>query len=210
MPRRITKPLKISIVALMIALSTVFELINHILPLRVPWGMSVDLVAVPVMITFFILGTRYSLLAGVGMFLMLCAFGYANVLGAVMKFAATIPMVLTLGLFLLTPLRNKVNPIMSYRSPWRYGIASVGALAARCAVAVALNYIALPIFFGMPMSQIIQTVFFGSIWGFVVFVAGLNITQGIIDLAVPWILVFGFKLSERFSGAQVETRLISR
>ena len=208
MPRKLTKPLKISIVALMIALSTVFEFINHVSPLRVPWGMSVDFVAVPVLIAFFVLGTRYSILTGVGMFVMLCFFGYANILGAVLKFAATIPMVLVLGLFLLTPLRNKPDPIMSYKSPLRFGIAGAGALVARCAVATAVNYLLMPIFFGLPMDQIIQVYFLGSIWGFIAFVVGLNITQGVIDLALPWILAFSFRLTERFSGAHTGTAYI--
>jgi riboflavin transporter FmnP len=194
-----SRALKISIVASMLALTALFELINRALPLRAPWGMSIDFVALPVMIVFFILGMRYSLLTAVGMFCILIIIGFAGFVGAVMKFLATVPMVLVLGGLALTPLKNKDNPGLTYRSIAKFILAATLAIVARCAVATLINYYwAIPLFFSMPVEQVIQTFFFGSIWGFVGFVSALNITQGVIDLAVAWIIVFGFGLSKWF------------
>jgi riboflavin transporter FmnP len=194
-----SRAFKISIVALMLALTAVFEFINRALPLRVPWGMSIDFVALPIIITFFILGTRYSLLTAVGMFFTLIIIGFAGFVGAVMKFSATIPMVLVLGGFALTPLKNKDIPGLTYRSIAKFILAAALAIVARCAVATLINYYwAIPLFFSMPMEQVIQSFFFGSIWGFVSFVSAMNVTQGVIDLAVAWIVVFGFGLAKQF------------
>ena len=40
--------------------------------------------------------------------------------------------------------------------------------------------------------------FNGSIIAFITFVAGLNVLQGIVDIIVPWLLDFKFKLSTMF------------
>ncbi len=195
-----SKSYRISLVALMIALCAVFEFINRMLPLRVPWGMSIDFVALPVLIAFLILGTRYSIITGIGMYAILLVFGYAGFVGATMKFFATIPMVLVLGAIMATPLKNREYPSMTYRSIPKYVLAAALAIIARCAVASAVNYFwAIPIFFSMSIDQVIQSIFFGSIWGFIAFVSGMNITQGILDLAVSWIIVFGFGLGKRLA-----------
>jgi len=161
--------------------------------------MSIDFVAVPVMLVFFILGMRYALVTSVGMLGILMIIGFGGFVGAVMKFGSTVAMLLVLGALLATPLGNKNNKASTYKNPLKYGIASALALSARVVVAAFLNYYwALPLFFAMPVEQIIQTLFFGSILGFVVYVAVLNITQGIIDLAISWIVAFGLGLSTRF------------
>ncbi|MGA2572721.1 MAG: hypothetical protein ABSF36_00775 [Candidatus Methanomethylicaceae archaeon] len=199
MARVNSRPFQISLIASMLALTAILELINRALPLRVPWGMSIDFVAVPVMLVFFILGMRYALAASVGMFAILMIIGFAGFVGAVMKFGATVAMLLVLGALLSTPLRNKPNPASTYKNPLKFGLASALALGARVIVAAFLNYYwALPLFFAMPVEQIIQTFFFGSILGFVAFVGVLNITQGLIDLAVSWVVTFGLGLENRF------------
>ncbi|MEM2128928.1 MAG: hypothetical protein QXT73_02185 [Candidatus Methanomethylicaceae archaeon] len=185
-----SKSFKVSFVSLMIALSLIFELINRALPLRVPWGMSVDFVALPVMITFFILGTRYSLVTAFGMFLMLCMVGYASIIGAIMKTVTTVSMVVTLGILSTCILRG--HPQSSYKSVPKYSISAIASLLVRCGVAVVLNYYwALPLFFQMPVEKIIENFFFGSYLGFVSFVSTMNIVQGIVDLVGSWVLVFG-------------------
>lgn len=190
MARIYSRSFQISFVSIMVALTLIFELINRAMPLRVPWGMSIDFVALPVMITFFILGTKYSLVTAFGMFLMLSVAGYATFVGAVMKTATTVSMVLILG-FLSTGLMRK-TPQNSYKSIPKYSVASALSLMARCGVAVILNYYwALPLFFQMPVEEIIEKFFFGSYLGFVSFVSSMNIVQGIVDLAGSWLIVFG-------------------
>lgn len=190
MVRVYSKSFQVSFVSLMIALSLIFELINRALPIRVPWGMSIDFVALPIMITFFILGTRYSLVTAFGMFLMLCIAGYASFIGAIMKTATTVSMVVTLGILSTFILRG--HPQSSYKSVSKYSISAVASLLVRCGVAVILNYYwALPLFFQMPVEKIIENFFFGSYIGFVSFVSTMNIVQGIVDLVGAWVVVFG-------------------
>lgn len=190
MARAYSKSFQISFVSIMIALTLIFELLNRSLPLRVPWGMSIDFVALPVMITFFILGTRYSLVSALGMFLMLSIVGYATIIGAVMKTVTTASMIVALGILSRGILRDP--PQNSYRSVRKYSLAAVISLLARCGVAVLLNYYwALPLFFQMPVEEIIKTFFFGSYLGFISFVSAMNVTQGIVDLVGSWLIVFG-------------------
>ncbi|MGQ9759030.1 MAG: hypothetical protein ACUVQ5_00425 [Candidatus Methanomethylicaceae archaeon] len=190
MARLYSKSFKISLVSIMIALTLIFELLNRALPLRVPWGMSIDFVALPVMITFFVLGTRYSLISAFGMFIMLSIVGYATVIGAVMKTTTTVSMILALGILSSGLLRKP--PQHSYRSVPRYSLAALVSLIVRCGVAVVLNYYwALPLFFQMPVEEIIRTFFFGSYLGFISFVSAMNVTQGIVDLVASWLIVFG-------------------
>ena len=190
---------KISIVALMLALTAVFEFINRALPLRVPWGMSIDFVALPIIITFFILGTRYSLLTAVGMFFILIIIGFAGFVGAVMKFSATVPMVLVLGGLTLTPLKNKDIPGLNIPLNCQvYFSSRLGNSGKVCCGNAHQLLLGNPALLSMPMEQVIQSFFFGSIWGFVSFVSAMNVTQGVIDLAVAWVIVFGFGLAKQF------------
>lgn len=189
MSRVASRAYKVTILSLMIALVYVFELVNRALPLRVPWGMSIDFVALPVMIAFFVLGTRYAVATGVGMYLILIIFGFANFVGATMKFASTIAMVLVLGLvaFIWSRRRGSAALPVPVLLP-----ASALALAARCLVAALLNYYwAIPIFLAMPIEEVINTMFFGSIWGFLAFVSSMNLVQGAIDLALSWTISLG-------------------
>ncbi len=196
--RTATRPFKITIIALMIALSAVFEFVNRALPIRVPWGMSIDFVAVPVIIAFFILGTRYAILSGLGMALVIMAL-FGDFVGGTLKLVATLTMVLVMGMLTLAPF-SREGPSVAYRSLPRFIAGAALALAVRCAVAAAVNYYwALPIFFSMPIENLIQTFFMGSMTGFIVFVSTMNLTQGIIDLAVSWFIVFGGRLANRAS-----------
>jgi len=208
MSRTASKAFKISLLATMIALTAVLEIINRTLPLRVPWGMSIDFVALPVMLAFFILGTRYAILCGVGMYAILLIIGFGVFVGGTMKFFATIPMVLVFGALMLTPLKNKDSPSLTYRSIPKFILVAAIALAARCVVATFLNYYwAIPLFFSMPVDQAIQAFFFGSIWGFVGYISALNITQGVLDLALSWTIAFGFGLVQRFTVNNEKTKL---
>lgn len=201
MSRFESRAYKVSVVSLMVALVAVFELINRALPLRVPWGMSIDFVALPVVLAFFLLGTRYSLVTAIGMYMVLTVFGFANFVGATMKFFSTIAMIAVLGIFAKKWAKGdgpKALPLPILL------IASVAAIAFRCLVAAALNYYwAIPLFMSMPIEEVINTMFFGSIWGFIGFVSVMNATQGLIDLALGWFIIFssGFSRHNRRLGS---------
>ncbi|MHC1605736.1 MAG: hypothetical protein ACXQTP_07200 [Candidatus Methanofastidiosia archaeon] len=81
---------EIAIAALLIALCAFFQLspfkiVTH-------WGMKVDLVAIPVMIAFFLYGLRAALGVSVGMFVIISMVAGDSVLGASAKWIATAPM----------------------------------------------------------------------------------------------------------------------
>ncbi|MDI9644192.1 MAG: hypothetical protein QFX35_03100 [Candidatus Verstraetearchaeota archaeon] len=189
MSRIDSRAYRISVVSLMIALVAIFELVNRSLPMRAPWGMSIDFVALPVMLTFFILGTRYAFAVSIGMYFILMLFGFAGFVGATMKFFATIPMVIGLGLF--GRRWAKRGSVLSSPLPVLVG-ASVFALLLRTGVALVLNYYwAVPLFLSMPIEEAISShpMFGYSIWGFVWFVSSMNLVQGTIDIGLSWFIV---------------------
>ncbi|MBC7120289.1 MAG: hypothetical protein H5T33_01720 [Candidatus Methanosuratus sp.] len=207
MSRFESRAYKVSVVSLMIALVPVLEMINQALPLRAPWGMSIDFVALPVLLAFFILGARYATVTAIGMYLILTAFGFANFVGATMKFFSTVAMVVVLGIFACRWAKGE-NP-KAFPLPVLL-IASVAAIGFRCLVAFALNYYwAIPIFMSMPIEDVINTMFLGSIWGFIGFVSAMNVTQGAIDIGLAWFITFSAGLSRRALGTAATSRASS-
>lgn len=182
-----SKSFKLIFTSFMLSLVYIFELLNRAMPLRAPWGMSIDFVAIPIIIVFFLFGVKYALASSLGMFLILSAIGYGAIIGAVMKTIATISMILVLSVFTPWIIKSEIN----LKSRIIYLFSAILALLARCGVCCLVNYYwALPLFFNMPIEQIINTFFFGSIYGFIAFVSLMNITQGIVDLLLSWMIVF--------------------
>jgi hypothetical protein len=118
-----------------------------------------------------------------------------------MKFVATIPM-------FLIPALVSYLPIFSNRSSKVFNklflIIGLCVLAnvVRLIVTIIVNYYwAIPLWTGIPTGEILENPFLGfngSVLAFVVFVAGMNVVQGIVDLFVPWFLAFKLKLSTMF------------
>ncbi|MCQ5337528.1 MAG: hypothetical protein NO475_05000 [Candidatus Methanomethylicia archaeon] len=178
---------KISFTGFMISLTLILEIMNRLVPLRAPWGMSIDFVAIPLIITFFIFGIKYALFVSLGMFIILTAIGYGVIIGAVMKTVCSTSMIIIL--WIISKFSSK------YTSMINYTIASLLAIITRCIISIILNYYwAIPLFFGIPIEKAIEVFFFGSIIGFIVYVSIMNIGQGIIDLYSSWII---FKTIER-------------
>lgn len=77
--------------------------------------------------------------------------------------------------------------------------AGILAILTRVIVSSAANYYwAIPVFFGMPSEVVLQKMFGNSIWAFIAFVAGMNVFQGVVDIVVPWFLVFKGRLGRYF------------
>ena len=70
----------------------------------------------------------------------------------------------------------------------------------RLIVAITVNYYwAIPLWFNIDPSEILALPMFGgSIVAFILFIASMNVLQGIVDIVVPWLLAFKFKLSMMF------------
>jgi riboflavin transporter FmnP len=120
-------------------------------------------------------------------------------IGATMKFIATIPM-------FLIPAIVSYLPFFSNRSSKLFNnlFLTIGlcilANIVRLLLATAVNYYwAIPLWWGIPPDQILDNELFGgSITAFILFIAGMNVVQGIVDIVVPWVLAFKLKLSTTF------------
>jgi len=105
---------EIAVIGLFIALIAVLQ----VSPLYVPtaWGMRIDIVAVPVLVAFFLYGLRTALAVSAGMFVVLSIVAAESVIGASMKWIATVPMVITPAILRLQvskeSLRNDIGTIV--------------------------------------------------------------------------------------------------
>lgn len=81
---------EITIIALFAAMSTVLQLSP--LKIATQWGMKIDLVAVPILIAFFLFGFRVALETSIVMFFAISVVSPSGLIGATMKWMATVPM----------------------------------------------------------------------------------------------------------------------
>jgi len=85
----------IAIVAMFLALIAIFQLLKPPLGYVSPWGISVDLVALPVLLAFFLYGFRVSLTVCFGLFFIVSIVAAEGLIGGTMKWVATMPMIIT-------------------------------------------------------------------------------------------------------------------
>jgi len=173
-------------VAALVALSVMAD----VFPMpRVFFGMKLDLVGTVWVSGFLLFGFETATYVSLGTFLLMSFYGTTGFVGAAMKFAATYPMIFVPWLmFRRTAKESMLAP--STRGALFYGFASVTAIAVRVLVTFLLNYYwAIPVFMGLPIEQVIQRFFSGSFLEFFAFIAGLNVIQGTLDAALPWLIV---------------------
>ena len=182
-------------VALMSALSIVFELMPAF---RVPWGMKIAFVGTIWVLSFFLYGTAEATYVSLITTGFIIIYSPTGIVGATMKFIATIPM-------FLVPAALQYLPYFTEKTSKMYDnipvilLSGVLASLARIVIASIVNYYwAIPLWLGMPSEVVLQTMFGGSILGFVTFVAGMNVVQGIVDIVVPWLLAYKFRLSNLY------------
>lgn len=194
MPRRSRAYFVVSI-AVMSALSIIFELMPAF---RVFWGMKIDFVGTIWVLSFFLYGLREALYVSLITTGFIMIYSPTGIVGAAMKFIATLPMLLVTAALGYLPGFSD-NTSKKYADPKVLILSAILANLVRITVASIVNYYwAIPLFLGIPSEIIIDTMFAGSILGFVAFVASMNLLQGIIDIVVPWLLAFKFKLSNLF------------
>jgi riboflavin transporter FmnP len=180
--------------ALLSTLSIIFEIIPSF---RVPWGMKIDFVGVIWVLSYFLYGLKESLSVSIITTLFILAYSPTGYVGAIMKFVATLPMFLAPATLVQLPfLSNKSSK--SFNRILVITLASILALLSRVVIATVVNfYWAIPLWTGIPTNEILDNQilgFNGSILAFVVFVATMNLVQGIVDILVPWIVAYKFKL----------------
>nr|WP_297535798.1 ECF transporter S component [Thermococcus sp.] len=157
-------------------------LLLDVAPIDFPtvWGMKIDLVAVPIVVVYFLLGFWGGVFALGLLFVGLTVVSSASWLGAMMKVTATFPVILGLEFA-----RRTVG--LDFRNPRRLFIFGVVAyivgVAIRVPLMLALNYyVALPIWLGLPREQVVQAV---ERWTHVPFWVAIglpNAVQSIIDV----------------------------
>ena len=168
------KPLsnrELALTAALAAVSAVVQLV-HLGYQSPQWGMWIDLVAVSWLIAFFLFGLKSSFYVSLLGFIVITLFAPDTWLGASMKWLATAPMWLSLGLF-----------------PGKLILPLVIGLIIRSAIIIPINYFyAIPIWTGMSPAVAIRTI----PW---YIIAGFNSIQGLIDVILAWIIVYRFRIN---------------
>ncbi|HIP89359.1 MAG TPA: hypothetical protein EYH24_05420 [Thermococcus paralvinellae] len=147
------KSREIALIGIMLALS----LMLNVSPLKVPtqWGMTIDLVAIPVVVVYLLLGYTSSLISLALLFVGLSIVSPASWLGASMKFFATLCVIL--GMEIAKKLTN-FNPERKRLIAFILS-AYLISIAIRIPLMVGLNYYyALPIWLGIPREQVIPKI----------------------------------------------------
>lgn len=180
-------PLSTRVIALsaaLAAISAVLQLIH--LGYRSPqWGMWIDVVSVSWIIAYFLFGARSALAVSLMGALVITLFAPDTWLGASMKWLATMPMWVSLYLWL--KLGNK--KLSSYINVKNLIFPLIFALLIRSLLMLPINYYyAIPIWTKMPPAVAMSAI----PW---YIIAGFNTIQGILDVALAWLIVFRFRLS---------------
>lgn len=200
MSRKLTKSYYIVSVAMLSALAIVFDVFSDALSLRVPWGMKIDFVGTVWVLTYFLYGLSVALYVSVITTLYII-FGPTptHFVGATMKFIATIPMFLIPALMSYLPFFSNRSSKIFNRLPLIIGL-TVLANVVRLLITIPVNYYwAIPLWMGIPTDKILALPMFnGSILAFVVYIGGMNVFQGIVDIILPWFIAFKFKLSTMY------------
>ena len=175
--------------AIFAALSGVFAWMASIL-VRAGIGMAYfDPISIVWVLALFIFGPIAAIISsGAGMFLLM-PFDPFSPIGPIMKFAATITLMLVYIIALKLYKKEqgvirseKLRPIIKFL------ILGIIATGIRIGVMIILNIIVY-LGMGLPIAGL-------GVW--LVTITILNAVQSIWDLAIPYIIVFGLKINERF------------
>lgn len=177
------KTRELAIAAGLAAISAVVQLI-HIGYMSPQWGMWIDIVAVTWIIALFLFGLRISFIVSVIGAIIITLFAPDTWLGASMKWLASLPVWLILGLWV----KNK-NPLSYYKKLSHLIIPVILGIFIRCLIIIPVNYYyAIPIWTKMTPEQAIAAI----PW---YIIAMFNIVQTILDVGLAWILVYTFRLN---------------
>jgi len=195
MPKRLSRARFATSIAILSALSILFEIIPSF---RVFWGMKIDFVGTVWVLAFFLFGLTEALCISVITTTFIIIYSPTGLVGAIMKFIATVPMFLIPALLLYSPFfSEKTSKTLSKASV--ISVMGVLAIFIRVGVCSVVNYYwAIPLWLGKPSDIVLKEFFGGSILAFIVWVASMNVFQGIIDILVPWFLAFKIKLTRYF------------
>jgi len=186
-----TKTYVVVATALLSTLSIIFEIVPSF---RITWGMKIDFVGVVWVLAYFLYGLKEAL--GVSFITTLFILGYSptTFVGATMKFIATLPMFLVPAGLMHSHFFSEKASRSFDRMPVVV-LMCVLATSVRLIVTSIVNlYWAIPLFWGTTPDAVLEV--FGGVLPFVIFVASMNLLQSIVDVAIPWLLAYKFRLAE--------------
>jgi riboflavin transporter FmnP len=181
--------LKIAGASLFGALSIVLSFLAPILP-RIPQGIAFfDPVSIIWILCFIIFGPSAGILCSIIGFIGLIPFDLSiPVIGPLMKFSATIPLIIVPTLILkLYKTEEGVLKRDKLKKPKNYLITGLISIIVRDIVMVLINIVVYISFFGP-----------NGLEGWLIVIAIINPIQSIWDLLIPYALVFGTKLDKKF------------
>ncbi len=177
------KTREIVIAAGLAAISAVVQII-HIGYMSPQWGMWIDIVAVTWLIALFLFGLRIAFIVSLIGAVIITLFAPETWLGASMKWIASLPIWIILGIW-LTSQKKKLG----YYRDFRNLLAPlVIAIIIRCIIVIPINYYyAIPIWTKMTPEQAMTAI----PW---YIIALFNVVQSIVDVFLAWALVYKFGL----------------
>jgi len=190
--KKLSKSYLIASIAIMSSLAIIFDLLPAI---RVPWGMKIDFVGTIWVLSYFLYGLSVAFPVSMITTSFIIAFSTTGFIGATMKFIATIPMFLILDGLLRLPIFSK-RTSKAFNKTLTILIGGALAMFVRIGVCCLANYYwAVPLWVG---PDFLTTLFGGSILAFIIYVIGMNLFQGIVDITVPWFLAFKARVVDNF------------
>lgn len=180
------KTYEITAVAALAAISAAVQIVH--IGWMSPWGIWIDLVAIPWIVAYFLYGGRSALLVSVVGALIITFAAPSTWLGAGMKWLATMPVWFLPALLQ----RTKGLEIKDFRKPVLLIAVLVGAIILRNAIIIPVNYyFAIPIWTGWSSAQAMSFVPWWALFA-------INAVQTVLEMVVAWLLVFRFRM-DRFA-----------
>ena len=179
---------EITACASLAAISAAMQIVHPITGWRSPWGMWIDIVAIPWLLAYFLYGGRPAFVVSVVGAIIITLIAPSTWLGAMMKWLATLPM------FLIPVVMQRTGrlKVKDFRRPPLLVMAIVAAVLLRGMITIPVNYyFAIPIWTGMTPAGAMSLIPWWIIFG-------MNAIQGAIEVVVAWLLVFMFRL-DRFA-----------
>jgi len=167
------------------------------------WGIAMfDPTSWVWIICFLIFGTYAGLIS--------CATGSFGLLlidpsgwiGPVFKFCATVPLII-IPLLILKLREKDVTNSLKVKNPRKYVLTGVISIVVRIGAMIGLNFLFFVTVWGIENLPYVslEVLGLGDITGVaavLIFTPIINLYAGVLDLAVPYFLVFGPKLDEKF------------
>lgn len=169
------------------------------------WGSAgFDPISFFWMVSFFLYGPMGALISSLIGSLAICLFSRepTPLLGAVLKFAGTVTVWLTLYLILLIS-PNMLCSAIYFQELSIYAPSVILAAIMRCIVEIPACFFAIPYFLTIskkvPISSHAMIEKFGGLFRYFLIMIGLNFWLTLLDILIPWLIVYPTGIYTRFA-----------